>query len=126
MIIAVLSNLNSRAPVTIGLFLGDLVEGKPVTLPSERKAVAVSPEILRQYAGTYELHPGFNIVVTLEENQLMEQATGQKKFPLFAESENKFFLKVVDAQLEFVRDRKGTVSSLILHQGGRDQPAIRK
>jgi len=29
---------------------------------------------------------------------LMEQMTGQSKFELFPESEDKFFLKVVDAQ----------------------------
>jgi hypothetical protein len=65
-------------------------------------------------------------LVTLEGDHLMTQLTGQPKFPLFAESENKFFLKVVDAQVEFVRDAKGAVASLILHQGGRDLPAPRK
>jgi hypothetical protein len=33
--------------------------------------------------------------------RLFAQATGQEKFEIFAESETKFFLKVVDAQLEF-------------------------
>jgi hypothetical protein len=50
----------------------------------------------------------------------MEQATGQAKLPLFAESEAKFFLKIVDAQIEFFRDDKGEVTNLVLHQGGRD------
>ena len=53
----------------------------------------------------------------------MEQATHQPKFPIFPEAKDKFFLKVVDAQTEFVRDPNGTVKSLILHQGGHDQPA---
>jgi hypothetical protein len=97
-----------------------------VEAPPERTAITVASTILKQYTGTYELQPGFEITVTLEGEQLMEQATGQPKFPLFAESENKFFLKVVDAQVEFVRDAKGAVASLILHQGGRDLPAPRK
>jgi serine-type D-Ala-D-Ala carboxypeptidase/endopeptidase len=80
----------------------------------------------RNYAVTYELRPGFEITVTLDGDHLMTQLTGQPKFPLFGESENKFFLKVVDAQVEFVRDAKGAVASLILHQGGRDLPAPRK
>jgi hypothetical protein len=62
----------------------------------------------------------------LEGEQLMTQATNQPKFPIFPESETKFFLKVVDAQIEFVFDAKGEVTSLILHQGGRDQVAKRK
>jgi hypothetical protein len=97
-----------------------------VEAPPERTAITVSSGILKQYTGTYELQPGFEITVTLEGEQLMEQATGQPKFPLFAETEDKFFLKVVEAQIEFVRDAKGTVASLILHQGGRDLPAPRK
>ena len=78
------------------------------------------------YAGTYELSPTFSIVMTVEDGQLMTQATRQPKFPLFAESDTKFFLKVVDAQVEFFRDEKGTVTHMVLHQGGRDAKAPRK
>jgi hypothetical protein len=56
----------------------------------------------------------------------MTQITGQPKFPLFAESENHFFLKVVDAQVEFVKDAQGKVTHLIIHQGGVDAKAVRK
>ena len=55
----------------------------------------------------------------------MTQATGQAKLEVFPESETKFFLKVVDAQITFVRDERGTVIHLILHQGGKDQKAVR-
>jgi hypothetical protein len=86
----------------------------------ERKEIAVPRMILERYLGTYELQPGFDLVVTLEGDQLMTQATGQEKFPIFAESETKFFLKVVDAEIEFSGDH------LILHQGVRDMPTKRK
>ncbi len=33
-----------------------------------------------------------------------------------------FLLKVVDAQVTFIKDDKGNVTSLILHQDGRDLP----
>ncbi len=56
----------------------------------------------------------------------MSQATGQPKIPLFAESETKFFLKVVDAQVEFFKNEKGEVTHLILHQGGRDTKSEKK
>jgi hypothetical protein len=64
--------------------------------------------------------------MTLEGGQLMTQATGQPKFPLFAESETKFFLKVVDAEVEFVKNDKGEVTGLVLHQGGQDIKATKK
>ena len=92
----------------------------------ERQAITVPAATLAPYAGTYELAPTFSLTITLEGDRLMSQATGQGKFPLFAESETAFFLKVVDAQIEFVKDEKGTVTHLILHQGGRDMKGQRK
>ena len=46
------------------------------------------------------------------------QATGQGKFEIFPETETDFFYKVVDAQITFVKDATGKVTSLVLHQGG--------
>jgi len=83
----------------------------------ERKETTVSPKLLAQYLGTYELRPGFNLMISLDGEQLMSQATGQQKLPLFAESETKFFLKAVDAQIEFFKNEQGAVTHLMLHQG---------
>jgi len=92
----------------------------------EHKEIAVSPKILAQYTGTYELQPGFDLVITLEGDQLVSQATGQDKIPLFAESETKFFPKVMDAEIEFLKNDKGVVTHLILHQGPAEIKASRK
>jgi len=59
-----------------------------------------------------------NMMITVEGGQLTSQASGQGKVPLFAASETKFFPKVVDAEIEFGKDDKGTVAYLMLHQGG--------
>ena len=68
------------------------------------------PQVLQQYVGVYELAPTFKISVTVEGSQLMAQATGQPKLPVYASSETKFFYKVVDAQIEFFKDDKGAVT----------------
>jgi uncharacterized protein YneR len=88
--------------------------------------ISVPSTVLSQYAGTYELQPGFDIVVTLEGSQLMAQVTGQGNLPLYAESETKFFYKVVDAQVEFFKNDKGSISHIVLYQGGREMKASRK
>lgn len=44
--------------------------------------------------------------------------SGQAALPIFAESENKCFLKVVDAQPEFVAENAGRGTGLLRHQGG--------
>jgi CubicO group peptidase (beta-lactamase class C family) len=94
--------------------------------PAVRTEVKVDPAALARYVGTYQLDPNFNITFTLEGDQLMAQATNQPKFPVFPESQTKFFLKVVDAEVEFFTDDKGQVSYLILHQAGQDHKGMRK
>jgi CubicO group peptidase (beta-lactamase class C family) len=123
--VVVLANLNGAAPGSIARDLSAVAHGEAVTLQTERKEIQVSPQTLAAYVGRYELHPGVVATVTIEDGRLMAQLTGQPKVGLFAESESKFFLKVVDAQIEFFKDSTGTVSHLVLHQGGQDQKAPR-
>lgn len=94
--------------------------------PPERPVAKVDPAIFDAYVGEYELQPGFVLSVTREGGRLMTQATGQPKVEIFPSSETEFFLKVVDAQITFVRGPGGAVDQLVLHQGGRDIPARRK
>jgi CubicO group peptidase (beta-lactamase class C family) len=91
-------------------------------LPAERKEVKLDPALYDRYVGEYELAPGFFIIITKEEGKLMGQATGQPKVELYPEAETKFFLKVVDGQVEFVKDEGGKVTGLILIQGGQKLP----
>ncbi|HJQ25050.1 MAG TPA: serine hydrolase [Blastocatellia bacterium] len=103
--------------------LAAIVFGAPYRVPAERQAIAVAPATLEKYVGQYQIAPSFIITITSEDGRLMAQPTGQAKVELFAESETEFFLKVVDAQVTFVKDAQGQVVRLILHQGGRDTPA---
>jgi pimeloyl-ACP methyl ester carboxylesterase len=92
----------------------------------EPKAITVPQKILRDYVGTYEVTPTFSVAITLEGGNLMEQATGQDKLPIFAESDTKFFLKAVDAQVEFFKNEKGEVTHLVVHAYGRDTKGMRR
>src|SRR6478672_9076119 len=83
LVVAVLSNLNGPFAGQIAANLAKVEHGEKVVLPGERKEITLSPEILKQYVGTYELAPTFSIVITLENGQLMTQGTNQQKFPLF-------------------------------------------
>jgi hypothetical protein len=93
--------------------------------PAVRTTIAVAPSVLARYVGTYQAAPGFNLTYTLENGQLMTQATGQQKFPVFPESQTRFFLKVVNAEIEFFTDDKGQVSYLILYQNGQGHKALK-
>jgi CubicO group peptidase (beta-lactamase class C family) len=91
-------------------------------LPEGRTEIKLDPALYDQYVGEYELAPGFLVVITKEDGKLMGQATGQPKVELYPEAETKFFLKVVDGQVEFVKDEDGQVTGLILIQGGQKLP----
>ncbi len=100
-----------------------LMYGKPLPPVVKKEEVKLEDAVLEQYTGVYELAPDFLLTVTRQGNQLYTQATGQGMLPIYPESETKFFLKVVDAQLEFVKDEKNVVAKAILYQGGRAMPA---
>ena len=95
---------------------------RDTTPEKTRTEVKLQPAVLKAYEGEYELAPGFVIAITLEGEKLMAQATGQPKFEIFASAPGEFFLKVVDAQMTFMKDASGAVTQLVLHQGGRDVP----
>ena len=89
--------------------------------PKERKSIKLDPRIFDTYIGEYQFAPTFSIAISREGDRFFGQATGQQKFEIFAESETAFYLQAVNAQITFVKDEKGQVTHLILHQGGADQ-----
>jgi D-alanyl-D-alanine carboxypeptidase len=92
-------------------------------LPEARQAIKVDPALYDRLTGDYELAPNFVITVVRRGDKLISQATGQPEVELFPESETRFFLKVVDAQVDFTIGVSGRATGLVLHQGGQDLPA---
>ncbi len=89
------------------------------------KEIKLDPALLKPYAGVYESDPKHQAIVTLENGQLYLEAPagGLPKSPLFAKSKNLFFLKVIDAEVEFTQDATGKVTQLIVHFRGQNQVA---
>jgi CubicO group peptidase (beta-lactamase class C family) len=114
--VVVLSNVNGAAPGQISAKLASLVHGDP-----DHKEITLDPKVLKRYVGAYQMAPGMNMLIALDGNQLTAKLGPQPAIPIFPESETMFFLKVVDAQLEFAAD----ASQMTLHQNGRDQTAKR-
>lgn len=92
--------------------------------PKQRVAILLDEKTLDRYPGVYEISPAFRLTVTRDGQRLFAQGTDQPKAEVFAEAENKFFAKVVDAQFEF--DAQGDrADSLTLYQNGRSIVAKR-
>lgn len=130
--VVILSNAGDMRPTRIARAVADLYLGadaEPLPVASARpepKEIKIDPARLDALVGDYALNPSFVISFTKENGQLMTQATGQPKLPLFASGERSFFLKVVDAQFTFdAPGADGIVMGGTLHQNGQNQPARR-
>ncbi|MFX1255414.1 MAG: serine hydrolase domain-containing protein [Promethearchaeota archaeon] len=75
--------------------------------------------------GKYELESEFFFEISKESNQLFLQPTGQPKIRLFTKSELKYFTKAVNVEIEFTREKEGTIRKLILKQGEKEFEAKR-
>lgn len=124
--IAVLANLNGGAASKLGEQLTMLAQGRAIILPGERTAIELTPAELAEYEGVYALSPEFKITVFLEDGKLMTKATGQGPLQVFPEANDRFFLKVIDAQIGFNRDESGTITGATLYQNGQEIPAVRE
>ncbi len=122
---AVVLHNSARSVDDIGFHILDS-EFPLADAPQVRTEVSVEPAVLETYVGEYELAPQFVITITRDNDQLLLQATGQPRFPIFAESQTKFFLKAVEAQITFELDDDHRVTGLVLHQNGQNVPGKRR
>ena len=79
--------------------------------PKQRTEITLDAKALAEYAGEFTFAPTFAIQITVDGQHLYAQATAQPRFEIFAEKQDEFFLKVVDAQISFVRDDAGKVTT---------------
>jgi hypothetical protein len=122
--VVVLDNTSSPRMSRIGGDLRQLLYGeRPEKLSTgSQETIDVPVETLEDYTGVYAARPqpNFKITVTREGEKLFTQATGQQQFRVYPESPTRFFLKVVDAEVEFQVAQDGSVPSLTLYQNGRE------
>jgi hypothetical protein len=86
----------------------------------EGPEVDVPESLLRSYVGEYRMTEDSTVTATLEDGRLYIQATSLDKLPLFAESEDRFYLDVAPPRISFTRDASGQVEAMILLQGGKE------
>jgi len=90
---------------------------KPI--PGPRKEVKVDAAVLDQLTGDYEIAPGMAITISREGERLFAAMPGQPKLPIVPESETTFFVKSVDAAIEFEKDASGKVTGALFKQGSQ-------
>jgi beta-lactamase regulating signal transducer with metallopeptidase domain len=87
--------------------------------------VAIDPQLLDGYVGTYQLNPRLIFTITRDGNKLFARLTGQQTYEVHPYSDRDFFYTIVAAQLSFVVGADGKASAVILRQYGLDRTAER-
>ncbi len=85
--------------------------------------IDVADDVLRTYEGTYEIGDGRRLTVTLEEGRLHVQPDGQQKLTIYAETEERFFMRAAAIFVTFIRNDEGEITGLVVRQGGTDTTA---
>jgi len=87
----------------------------------------IAPETLSKYAGTYEIAPGRELVVTVSGEQLRIEDKAHPLDALFvARSETEFLSSVSQVAIEFVKDAQGKVTHFMRTGAGKDEKAVLK
>lgn len=98
-------------------------EAAPATAPP---VVQLDPATLDAYPGTYVTASGIMFTVRRAGDGIEVRLSSQDFYPVYASAKDRFFYKVVDAQLEFRRNGAGAVTELVLHQNGGTLVASRR
>ena len=95
---------------------------QPYELMRKHIGIKLPDEVLKKYVGQYDFDKKHHVYITLENNQLQIEAPqgGLPKSPLLADDENNFYLKIIDARIEFVEDASGNITELISHYMGKN------
>ena len=112
-------------------FTYDKISNVPPKAPEPVKPpviVKLDTNVLEACVGRYEVAPdavfptGMKLTVWREGEQLVGQVRGadtlRGMFDLFPESETNFFIKINGAQLTFIKNDKGEVTTVTHHETG--------
>jgi hypothetical protein len=120
---AALCNVEQSDPARVGNDLAAIALGEKYETPEQRTFVDVKSEILETYVGQYEVRPEMVLILERDGNRLFGRMGDQPKLELRAESETKFFVQEVDAEITVMKDDQGKVTHLVLRQAGRELEA---
>ena len=120
---AVLSNALVEVDDLALHLLDESVPPKDLSL-MRQAAVPLSAEQLAPLAGVYAVRPAFKLTISVRDDQLWAQATGQGAFQLFAKSPQRFFARVTPLEVEFAEG--SPPPSLTVYQGGMTLRFVRE
>ena len=118
--VAVFSNSagSDVSPTFVATKLAAAALGDPYP---EWKEIAVGKDVLARYVGVYEVEPGAQRVVTLEDGVLYTQRTGGRRVRAYPSSDTHFFYRGSLSHFEFVLE-DGVVTAMLMYPDGGGTP----
>ncbi|HVU33692.1 MAG TPA: serine hydrolase [Opitutaceae bacterium] len=112
-------SLPGTGPAHLALDLaGKFLAADVKNAPQPAVDASIDPKVYADYVGTYDYRSGI-LTVSVEGDRLYAQLTGQRAFQLFPKSAGHYFIKEVDAELDFLRDAQGKVTAIHHTQNGQ-------
>jgi CubicO group peptidase (beta-lactamase class C family) len=108
-----LGNIRTGAITKISQNLGAIALGEKHELPILREPVQVSPKILDDYIGRYEISPRMHLSVKRKGEHLYLKGTGGDYLPLEPLSDSIFFYRQFYVPIKFNRDKNKQVHQLL-------------
>jgi hypothetical protein len=101
--------------------LGRLIGVEPTHAPAP-KTIAIAPEQLSRYAGTYALQGDLKVVLAAAGDHLTIRFPGNPDVvPIFAVTPMQFFETSGDGLVDFQTDTAGHVTGFVLHSAVSDR-----
>lgn len=82
------------------------------------RPVEVPLEVMQRYEGKYQLSPGQEFTVSVDDGKLMVGLTGQPTLQVYARSQTQWYYRVVQASITFKVDDSGRCDEMELFQNG--------
>ena len=93
-------------------------------IPPPKIDTTVDPKTYAALAGRYDYKNAI-LTVTVADDKLFAQITGQEKYELFPSAPREFFWKITAAKVKFIANEKGEITAAQHTQGGNTFTAAR-
>lgn len=122
--IIILQNFDATTPAIEAI--DAILYNQPLHFVASRKKIQLSESKLKEFEGKYMINENVIFNIFLKDSILYAQLSGQSAIELIAETQNKYFVKKVDVQFEFIRDENDKVIRMNIFQNGNKMEAIKK
>jgi hypothetical protein len=114
--ILILSNLKHPVAREMSESIEKIMNNEEYQLPLLRQEIAINPNLLKEYEGTYSMNENMNLTFVAERDSLFF-VMGENKVELRPQSKNQFFVLGRDVSIRFERGSSNKVAKAILLDG---------